>query len=72
MPFFIPNVLRNFVLNFEMNNLSLSLMICSGMPWSANIFLKNNFVNFSAVVVVLHKTNFAYFVNPSIIVQIMS
>ena len=29
-----------------MNNLFLSLMIYSGMPWPANIFFKNNFINF--------------------------
>ena len=35
---FIFNVFRNFVLNFDVNNIFLSLMIYSKMPWSVNVF----------------------------------
>ena len=56
---FIFNVFRNFVLNFDMNNLFLSLMIYSKMLCFVNISFKNNFVYFFAVIKVLQKTNFA-------------
>ena len=58
--FFIPNVLRNPVLNFDVHNLFLSLTIYSRMPRFVNIFLKNNFINFSVIMVILHGINFVY------------
>ena len=43
------------MLNFDVNHLFLTLIICSKMSWFVNIFLKDHFVNFFALMVVLQK-----------------